>query len=273
MQKLALREFAKMVIPPILLKVLLRLGMGGNRFKYGFENWDAALKLCSGYDSAQITEVTLDASRKVRDGVAAFERDGVIFDSVQHSWQLLSSILGTPRSGSSLKVLDWGGSFGSTYRQNKGLIEAAGIDLTWVVVEQKHLAEIGTTEFQTENLLFASDLEELTQGDYDLVILASSICYVRDPEKILSQILRLKPAAIAFDRTPVTSHSTSDIGIQSVSSSIYRSSYPIRAFAADFLENSLSSEFTKVSEWICELQPDPKTVSKGFFFISNGLLS
>lgn len=259
----------KGLLPPLLLQGLLRLGLGGNRFKYGFNTWDDALSQCEGYDSAKITDTLIAASREVRDGKAAFERDGVVFDAIQHSWQLLTAILGTPRKGDVLRVLDWGGSLGSTYRQNKEILEAAGINLSWVIVEQAHVVEIGKAEFQTDKLNFAPDLNRFQAGEFDLVILASSICYVREPEVILQKIRSLKPSGIAFDRTPITKGGTGQIGVQKVSGSIYKSSYPIRSFAPAELEGFLGSEYKKVSEWICELQPDPKTISKGFFFLSS----
>ena len=263
------RELAKGLLPPLLLQGLLRLGLGGNRFKYGFKTWDQALSQCDGYDSTKITEALIAASRKVRDGKSAYERDGVVFDAIQHSWQLLAAILGTPRKGDVLRVLDWGGSLGSTYRQNKELVEAAGINLSWVIVEQAHIFEIGKAEFQTDKLKFAPDLNRFQAGEFDLVILASSICYVKEPEVILEKIRSLKPSGIAIDRTPITKSGAGQIGVQRVGGKIYKSSYPIRSFATAELEGFLGSEYKKMSEWICELQPDPRTVSKGFFFISS----
>ena len=158
------------------MNLLLRLGFAGNRFRYGYKSWEEARAKCSGYDSDRITEALLRASRRARDGEIAYERDGVEFDSIQYSWPLLAAILGTPRSTGKLKVLDWGGSLGSTYRQNKGALSAAGIEVEWVVVEQEHLVEIGASEFSEDDLSFMSSTDGMPTGEFDVAVLASSIC-------------------------------------------------------------------------------------------------
>jgi putative methyltransferase (TIGR04325 family) len=258
-----LRDF----IPPVVSRFLLKLGFAGNRFRYGYKGWEEAQAKCFGYNSEVITQALVSASRRVRDGEIAYERDGVEFDSIQYSWPLLAAILGSPRSTSKLRVLDWGGSLGSTYRQNKNLIEAAGVEVEWVVIEQEHLVEIGTREFSNTQLSFRSTIESVPVGYFDLVIFASSICYLENPSKILEQVKSLMPRAIAFDRTPNVRKGPELIGIQTVGRRIYRASYPIRIFSIGWIEDTLSPEYRKVSEWVCGLQPDPQSISKGLFFL------
>ena len=97
-------------IPPVIVEllILIRLGLAGNKFKHGYSTWEHAAAECSGYDAKAISDQILDSSRSERDGVCAYERDGVVFDEIQHSWELLAALLGTPRRGSSLRILDWG---------------------------------------------------------------------------------------------------------------------------------------------------------------------
>ena len=256
-------------VPPVLRNLLLRVGFAGNRFRYGFKSWEEASAKCSGYNSGVITEALVTASRRVQDQEVAYERDGVEFDAIQYSWPLVAAILGSPRSTSKLRVLDWGGSLGSTYRQNKDLIVAAGVEVEWVVLEQDHLVEIGTREFSNTQLSFRSNIESVPVGYFDLVIFASSICYIDSPNRILEQVKSLSPRAIAFDRTPIVKKGAELIGIQTVGRKIYRASYPIRIFSVGWIENALSPEYRKVSEWVCDLQPDPKSISKGMFFLNN----
>jgi putative methyltransferase (TIGR04325 family) len=181
---------------------------------------------------------------------------------------LLSAILGTPRSTSKLRVLDWGGSLGSTYRQNKDLIAAAGVEVEWVVLEQQHLVEIGSREFSNNQLSFTSNIDSIPLGYFDIVIFASSICYIDATNKILEEVKSLRPRAIAFDRTPIVKKGPELIGSQTVGRKIYRASYPIRVFSIGLIEAALSPEYRKVSEWICDLQPDPKSTSRGMFFLN-----
>jgi putative methyltransferase (TIGR04325 family) len=257
---------AKDYIPPIIVNLLIGMGFAGNRFSYGYATWAKAQAKCSGYDSDEITQVLVRASRRVRDGEVAYERDGVEFDSIQYSWPLLAAILGTPRSDSRLRVLDWGGSLGSTYRQNKDLLSAAGIELEWVIVEQPHLVEIGTREFSDSNLSFRTDLKSIPEGYFDFALFASSICYVENPRKVISDIMNLGPKRMVFDRTPESRSNSDQIGVQRVGRGIYRASYPIRSFAPQYLNDLLSPRYKMQFDWISELQPDPKTVSKGYCF-------
>ena len=261
----------KELLPPILRKLLLRLGFGGNRFAQGFSSWEAASKKSLGYDSLQITNQLVEATRKVRDGEFAYERDGVLFQKIEHSWPLLTSLLATPREGQMLRVLDWGGSLGSTYRQNRQVLESAGIELEWTVVEQPHLVSIGEYEFADGALRFAPNLEGFKKGDFDVVLFASSICYVPDAEAVLSSVTDLAPKRVIFDRTPEATGQDDLYGVQKVGSKIYKGSYPIRSFGRGKIERILAPNYAKLLEWECELQPDPQTVSKGYLFSRSDL--
>jgi len=253
-------------IPRVVKNLLLRLGFAGNRFRYGYKSWDEAQAKCSGYDSDTITESIVRASRRVRDGEIPYERDGVEFASIQHSWPLLAAILGTPRSTSKLKVLDWGGSLGSTYRQNKSAIAAAGIEVEWLVIEQEHLVRIGDLEFTDTTLNFKVGIDGINMGQYDVAILASSICYIEDPGKVLSEISNLNPKRIVFDRTPESKSDSDQIGVQRVGRGIYKASYPIRAFAPESLAKLLAPNYKLAFDWESDLQPDPRTISTGYCF-------
>jgi putative methyltransferase (TIGR04325 family) len=264
-----LRDF----IPPVGINLLIRLGLAGNRFKHGYSSWGKAAAKCTGYDSKSIFGQVLNSSRSVRDGFYAYERDGVVFDQIQHSWELLSALLGTPRPGSSLRVLDWGGSLGSTYRQNRDLLHAAGIQIHWTVLEQPHLSEIGSNEFSNPELRFISDLAEVFEEQFDVVLFASSICYFESPNEAITAALMLRPARIIFDRTPHSKTNKDLIGVQKVGSGIYRASYPIRSFAEGSLGQIIGDGYFLVCEWKSQLQPDPQTVAKGLVFQRNPFLS
>ena len=260
------------LLPPFFRKPLLRLGLGGNRFTYGFDSWESASKKSSGYDAQEITSQLVQATKKVRDGEFAYERDGVLFQEIKYSWPLLTSLLSTPREGKSLRVLDWGGSLGSSYRQNRAVLESAGIELDWVVIEQPHLVKIGESEFADGTLSFKANLEGFKKGELDVALFASSICYVPDAETVLSSIASLAPKRIIFDRTPESIGSRDSYGVQRVGSKIYKASYPIRSFGRGKIESILMPGYTKILEWECELQPDPQTVSKGYLFSRSDLI-
>jgi putative methyltransferase (TIGR04325 family) len=265
---MAFKEF----VPPVLKKYLIRLGLGGIRFSHGYRSWEEASANSVGYDSSAITQQLIAATRKVRDGDAPYERDGVVFREIEYSWPLLAALMATPREGRVLRVLDWGGSLGSTFRQNKSLLELAGIDLRWVVVEQPHLVAIGDAEFTSEQLEFRADLSGFKKADFDVAIFASSICYVPNAEEVLSSVTALGPKRVLFDRTPEANGLHDLFGVQKVGSKIYKASYPIRSFGRGKIESMLAPNYTKLLEWDCDLQPDPQTTSKGYLFSRSDLL-
>lgn len=253
-------------IPPGLVDFLKRLGFAGNRFDYGFESWDAASRKASGYDQGRILQKVLDSSLKVRNGEAAYERDGVLFDRIQYSWPLLAGLLSAPRINDHLRVLDWGGALGSTYRQNRTFLVSSGISLSWTVIEQADFVEAGNRHFASQELNFQKDLDCFEQGEFDVALFASSLCYVANPYSVLGRIAAFKPARIVIDRTPET-HGEHDLfGIQTVGRKIYKASYPITSFGRGRLKKFLEESYDLVESWTCDLQPDPLTTAKGYIF-------
>jgi putative methyltransferase (TIGR04325 family) len=247
----------------------LRLGFGGNKFKHGYSSWDEAQANCSGYDAQSITDTVVSASRAVRDGKAAYERDGVLFDKIEYSWPLLAALMGTPRKGNELRVLDWGGSLGSTYRQNKELFFLAGLDVQWTVIEQSHFVEIGLKEFQTKELTFVANADDFSGKGFDVVLFASSICYLENPSVAIQQAVGLNPSRLIFDRTPESKSKKDLIGVQKVGSGIFKASFPVRSFASGSLQKMIGAKYSPVADWVSDLQPDPQTVAKGYVFQKN----
>jgi putative methyltransferase (TIGR04325 family) len=256
-------------IPPAAINLLIRLGLAGNRFKHSYSSWEEAAATCTGYQEKSIANQVLNSSRLVRDGVYVYERDGVVFDEIQYSWELLSALLGTPRQETSLRVLDWGGSLGSTYRQNRDLLHAAGLEVHWTVLEQPHLVEIGSNEFTNPELSFISDVNSIADEKFDVVLFASSICYLEFPKEAIKAAVKLRPSRIIFDRTPHSKTHKDLVGVQKVGRGIYRASYPIRSFAEGSLAQIIGDTYCLVSEWESNLQPDPQTVAKGLVFQRN----
>src|SRR5262245_44680393 len=85
-----------------------------------FADWAEAKRACSGYDSDVILERVKAALLKVKRGEAVYERDSVLFDSKQYSWPVLASLLWiASQHQNRLTVMDFGGSLGSSYFQNR----------------------------------------------------------------------------------------------------------------------------------------------------------
>ncbi len=262
----AVRKHLRCWLPPALVDLLLLVGLGGNRFKYGFVSFEDASFRARGYEQLDITEAVRTASAKVRDGVAVYERDGVVFDEIEYPWPLLSSLLATPTENGVLRVLDFGGGLGSTYQQCRDFLRRTGLRVVWTVIEREQLAKVGQREFTTDELSFASDLGAIADASFDAVLFAGSICYVPNPEQVLETVMSNSPKRIIFDRTPEAKGQQPLYAVQNVGAKIYKASYPITIFGKGQIEKSLQPRYEKLASWVCDLQPDPRSTAVGALY-------
>ena len=168
-----------------------------------YASWQAAQKDCDGYDSTAITARVVEATRQVRDGKAAFERDSVLFFEEELDIPLLT-ILAQIREKPSKKplvVLDFGGALGSTYWQYRRIFQ--DWNLKWMVVEQNHFVEIGKKEFENEQLKFAFSIEEVCEKETpDIVLFNSVLQYLETPYAFFEAVERQNIPSVFIGRTP-----------------------------------------------------------------------
>ena len=88
-------------------------------FEGSYSTWQEADALCNGYDNMDILEKVLSAILKVKNCESVYERDSVIFDQIEYSWPVLTGLMWAAAQNSGcLKVLDFGGSLGSSNLEN-----------------------------------------------------------------------------------------------------------------------------------------------------------
>jgi putative methyltransferase (TIGR04325 family) len=239
-------------VPPHLRR-LLRGGSadGAVRYSGNFASWNEARRHSQGYDVPAILERVKQATFKVARGEAAYERDSVIFDRIEHSYPLLVGLLRAAlRNGGRLNVLDVGGSLGSTFFQCRAALEPAAT-VHWSVVEQPLVATCGREHFETDQLRFFEDLETcLKSKAHDIAVLSSVLPYVENPHTLLETIAQNVPAVL-IDRTPVWSGLPDRITIQYVPASIYgfATSYPAWIFNRESLLKHFSHRFCPLFEF------------------------
>ena len=83
-----MKSIIKLFIPPLILKIILKIISKKKFDRRDFSSWKEALKNTTSYDTDDVFNKTLQSARKVRDGKAVYERDSVIFDNIQYDWQL-----------------------------------------------------------------------------------------------------------------------------------------------------------------------------------------
>lgn len=218
----------KDLLPPIVVSYLSTFfyGWTGN-----YNSWAEAQKKCSGYDNEIILEKVKNSLLKVKNGEAVFERDSVLFDKIQYSFPLLSALSHTALSSNSeLHVLDFGGSLGSSYYQNRKMLLNLH-QYTWNIVEQSHFVEEGKKHFADEKLHFYYTISEcLEKHPINFILLGSVLQYIENPYLLMDELLSKKIPFLFIDRTPIFEKKSDRITIQKVHKSIYEAQYPCWIF-------------------------------------------
>jgi len=261
-----LREVLRPLVPPIVLEALR--GMRGSvlSFSGDYSSWGEASAAATGYDSQEILTRVASATRAVVRGEAAYERDSVLFDHIEYSWPALASLLHVAVQMRSLRVIDFGGSLGSTWRQNRRFLEGLDIPLAWRVVEQEHFVDLGRKEFATNVLGFDRTIAEAAAAGADVVLFSSCLCYVDEPMRFLREAASAARYVI-IDRLPLIPGSRDRIALQTVTEPIYNARYPIRLFAEAQIAARLLPGWSEIERWDCDLQPDADSRCMGFFLM------
>ena len=184
------KESIKKVLPEIILRQIrgITSGWHGN-----YSKWEDAQKNSTGYDSVEILNRVKSSTMKVKKGLAVYERDSFLFDKIQYSFPLLSSLMwiAALRKGK-INVLDFGGSLGSSYYQNKKFLDTLQ-ELHWCVVEQPGFVEAGKEDFAKDKLHFFKNIKECIKAfDIDVVLLSSVLQYLEKPYDFLRELFLLK---------------------------------------------------------------------------------
>lgn len=255
------RAFIKSIIPPIVLDIyrgLQKIGGGDSSF-YGIEGeyttWDDAKKEVKsrgyGYDAPEIAEQVRNAIHKVRSGNAVFERDGVLFYHEEFNFPFLTAFLlsvGDFDNRKELQIMDFGGSLGSTFFQNKRLLEMIGNPLKWNVVEQPNYVKLGKTDVP-EIDFYDSIAECIKEKKIDIVLLSSVLSYLEKPYEVIREIVKFNPKTIIIDRT-LFFENKEIIGIQIVPPYIYDAQYPNRIMSKSKMSQFLSKHGYELKlEW------------------------
>ena len=202
-------------------------------FTGDFRTWTEALNASNGYDAPSILEKVHDAALKVKSGEAAYERDSVLFEQVEYSWPTLAALLWVASQNSGeLSVLDFGGSLGTTYYQNKRFLDVLP-RVHWGVVEQAHFVEMGRRDMEDEQLNFYYSIEKLLRSSFppNIALLSCVLQYLENPYKVLSEILALNLEVIVVDILSVIEGDCDRISVEHVPPAIYEASYPAWFFS------------------------------------------
>ncbi len=209
----------------------------------------AAQRAATGYGTTEILEQVLESSRAVVDGRALHERDSVTFDRIEYSWPVLAGLLWSAAlNGGSLRVLDFGGSLGTSYRQNRRFIGRFH-GVSWAVVEQPGFVAAGRQHFANEVLSFHETLESAAATSPNVALLGSSLQYLERPVATLEAFARTAVTTLILDRTPLHRGPDHLLTLQHVPPSIYPAVYPAWILSRPRIEASLAKQWDLVEEF------------------------
>lgn len=232
-----------------------------------YQSWNEAVAASTGYDSEIILEKTRSALLKVKNGEAVYERDSVLFDEIQYTWPVLSGLMWVAACNEgNLNVLDFGGSIGSTYFQNRYFLSSLK-RVRWNIIEQPSQVKVGKENFEDDSLRFYESISDcLADTEPNVVLLSGVLQYLEDPYMILDQALKLSCKHIIIDRTPFWAGPEDRLCVQTVPPSIYPASYPSWIFSMRKFEDSLRDRAQIIAQFDCldNLSSQVKTTWHGF---------
>ncbi|PPB53531.1 methyltransferase, TIGR04325 family [Campylobacter hyointestinalis subsp. hyointestinalis] len=140
-----------------------------------------------------------------------------------------------------IKVIDFGGSLGFTYFQNKKFLDRL-FNLSWNIVEQKEFVDVGKAKFSDERLKFYYDIKNcINEQKSDVLLISSALQYIKKPYDLLNGLLtyNFEFISFGFGRTTFSINNKDTIKLQKLPPNIYKASYPCWFFS----ENNFLSFF------------------------------
>lgn len=246
-----IKKLGKKILPPIVIDFLklFQKNTKGSAIEWNdsYESWDKAILISSGYDDKAILEKTKEALLQVKSGAFAYERDTVLFEKLELNWNLIACLQKVIiETGNILSILDFGGSLGSTYFQNKSFLPNI---IEWSVVEQVHVVSCGQNNFEDKKLKFYPTIENCKlERNPSVLLLGSVLPYMEDPINWIENFLKHEFKYIIIDRTSFTEDSANRLTLQTVPSEIYTATYPCWFFNEERFLSLFSHKYDIISE-------------------------
>lgn len=239
------------------------------KYEYGFKNWADAKAASIGYSEDSILQKVSDQTVLMVESNSGWVRDGFYFEEVQVNFEILSFLSLQSTRMQPLRVVDFGGGLGTTFFQNRNILNKFDIKVCWNIIEQPNFVAEGKLILDSiPNLHFFESLSEASITSSDLVIFSSVLEYIEDSYHFLEEIMRLesKPSGILIDRSPIDLVDSGKYVVQNVDHSIHQARLPLRILGQDKIVEILSSDYELLTDWVSSTQPDPKSLARGLYF-------
>jgi len=193
----------------------------------------------------------MNSALLVATGEKPYERDGMVFEKLEHNWPLASALQKIAAEfNNSIEVCDFGGAFGSSYFQNRNLFNSSA-QVKWHVIEQNEFVRNGKLKFENDKLKFHYSIGEMEEEGYrpHVLLLSSVLQYLYYPYKWLNYFLALGYPYLLIDRTSFISGPYERITVQTVPPEIYEASYPCHFFKEEKLLEILTKHYDLISDF------------------------
>ena len=243
-----MKQLIKKLVPRQLIHLLKNRNENG--WFGDYKSWEEALRSALGYNSDEILNKVQSATLKVKSGEAVYERDSVLFDQIHYSWPLLSALMFVAaKNNGSLHVIDFGGSLGSTYFQNKKFLDELNV-VRWNVIEQQSFVEAGRLHIESEKLKFFGAVTESIDksGLADIFVCATTLPYLKNPYFSLNEFIQYRFPYIIIDHTFFNFEERDRITVQIVPEQIYHASYPCWFLNYNKVKSEIEKAYYIISE-------------------------
>lgn len=216
-----------------------------------YENWNDAYEDCGGgYEGEIIINRVINATQKVLDGEAVWERDGYLFYEKKYVYCICAAILrcAVQNNNRGVRVLDIGGSLGSTYLQNRAYLTDIK-NLEYVIAEQDNFADYGHLHREDGVLKFIRSTDDYKKyGEFDIILLSGSLQCINDYEQIIGKVTDAKPRYIIIDRIMVGDKIR--ICKETVPEEIWghKASVPLRSFGETDIINFFAADYKMIEK-------------------------
>ncbi len=232
-----------------------------------YKDWKS-LNDISSYDKSNLQKYLFNQAKKVWENEEVYERDGHIFEKIHRSWNVSISILEISNALEQykIKVCDFGGGFGTSYIENKFLIEKFNIEFDWNIIELKELVK-NAKLIVPENSIKFFDYIDHDLYESDILLFGSSMQYLENPYGILDECInKIKPKYIIFDRTGFSNKKYDEIFLQKVNLG-YKATYPAWILSESiFLEYFKKMRYERIDSWKSNQIPKSKQTFMGYLF-------
>ena len=234
-----------------LKRTYLRMKYYRYGWKGNYPSWPAAVAASGGYSAPAILQKVQQAAVQVKNGIAVYEKDGVLYPAIGYSWPLLASLLHIAAvNGNRLSVLDVGGGLGSSYFQNRDWLQHLQ-QLEWSVVEQPDFVDAGKKEIAHNGLDFFRSVDEAIAGRGlpDVLLLSCVLPYLESPYLVMEDLMRRNFPYIIIDDTYFNNQAGDRLTVQHVPPFYYEASYPAWFLDYEKLKRLLEKAYVAVAAY------------------------